>query len=473
MNAKARIAIGMLIIFCALTALFGGYALITSPISIQNWISQPYTSFELAQGKNPHPTQLIEPPSAPLSAMAQLGKNLFFDPSLSGSGKQSCASCHDPHNAYGPPNGSGPVMLGGPTGHSSGARAVPSLRYLYRQPPFTIAPDPMGDNDTVVSLSQQIAQADHAQRAQKSVRNTAASAANLVPQGGLFLDGRVNTLQEQADGPLFNPVEMDAGTPARVAKILEAGSHAPLFRQLFGPSVFDNPNHTVSEAMFAIARYQIEDPSFHPFSSKYDAWLAGKARFTPTELRGYLLFNDPNKGNCAACHLSQPTPNHRPPLFTDTQFEALGVPRNAKIPANQDPDYYDLGLCGPYRTDLHDQTQYCGLFITPSLRNAATRHAFFHNGVFHNLTEVMDWYVNRDLHPERFYPKDNQGNVIKYNDLPEKYRKNVDAFDAPFNRHPGEAAALTPQEQRQVIAFIQTLTDADATNQPKASPTNH
>ena len=470
MNKTAGIApsivIGTVIIFSALATALGGYALITSPIPMHQWISHPLNSFELAQGNNPNPTQLIEPAHAPLSAVAQLGKNLFYDPSLSGSGKQSCASCHDPHNAYGPPVGSGPVMLGGPTGHSSGVRAVPSLRYLYRQPPFTIAPDPMGDNDTVVSLSQQIAQADHTPRAQKSVHNTAVSATNLVPQGGLFLDGRVNTLQEQADGPLFNPIEMDAGSPARIAKILEAGPQAPLLRQLFGQSVFDNPNHTVSEALFAIARYQIEDPSFHPFSSKYDAWLAGKARFTPTELRGYLLFNNPDKGNCAACHLSQPTANHRPPLFTDTQFEALGVPRNPHIPANQDPNYYDLGLCGPYRSDLRDQTQYCGLFITPSLRNATTRQAFFHNGVFHNLKSVMDWYVNRDLNPEQFYPKDANGKVIKYNDLPEKYRKNVDTFDAPFNRHPGDAPALSPREQADVIAFIQTLTDADAANQP-------
>ena len=463
MNQSKVIAIGLFM--TSVLAATGSYALYASPIPITAWLSHPLDSFELAQGKNPHPAALLTPSNAPLSAVAQLGKDLFYDPSLSGSGKQSCASCHDPHNAYGPPVGTGPVMLGGATGHSSGVRAVPSLRYLYRQPPFTIAPDPMGDNDTVVSLSQQIAQANHSQRTQKSVSNTAASANNLVPQGGLFLDGRVNTLQEQADGPLFNPVEMDAGSPQRVAQILQTGAHATLMRQLFGPSVFDDPNHTVSEAMFAIARYQIEDPSFHPFSSKYDAWLAGKARFTATELRGYLLFNDPQKGNCAACHLSKPTANHRPPLFTDTQFEALGVPRNLNIPANQNPNFYDLGLCGPYRTDLRDQTQYCGMFITPSLRNAATRHAFFHNGVFHNLKEVLDWYVNRDIHPAQFYPKDPQGKVIKYNDLPEKYRKNIDTVDAPFNRHPGDAPALTPQEQTDVIAFIQTLTDADARNQ--------
>jgi len=215
----------------------------------------------------------------------------------------------------------------------------------------------------------------------------------------------------------------------------------------------------MAEAMFAIARYQIEDPSFHPFTSKFDAWLEGKSRLTAAETRGYLAFNDQTKGNCAACHLDKPTPDNLPPLFTDFQYEALGVPRNPTIPANKDPDYHDLGICGPYRTDMRDQVQYCGMFLTPSLRNSATRKVFFHNGAFHTLEDVMDWYVNRDLQPERFYSKDASGKVVKYDDLPEKYRHNVDTTDGPFNRHPGDQAALNRQEMQDIIAFLGTLND--------------
>jgi cytochrome c peroxidase len=137
----------------------------------------------------------------------------------------------------------------------------------------------------------------------------------------------------------------------------------------------------------------------------------------------------------------------------------LGVPRNSTIPATHDPSYYDLGICGPYRTDMRDQTQYCGMFLTPSLRNTATRKFFFHNGVFHSLEDVLDWYVNRDLHPERFYSKDASGNVVKYDDIPEKYRGNVDTTDAPFNRHPGDQAALSKQEMQDIVAFLNTLND--------------
>lgn len=99
------------------------------------------------------------------------------------------------------------------------------------------------------------------------------------------------------------------------------------------------------------------------------------------------------------------------------------------------------------------------MFLTPSLRNVALRHVFFHNGFFHSLRKVLEFYANRDLHPERFYPRGRNGEVIKYNDLPGRYRANVDTTDPPFNRHPGDPQALTPGEIRDVIAFLNTLTD--------------
>ncbi len=412
----------------------------------------------LARGINPRPVKLHYPPVRPLSAVARLGAKLFFDPRLSASGRMSCASCHSPAHEYGPP-GTSPVMLGGPRLRTPGFRAVPSLRYLYRQTPFTIGPDIETGNDIPVPMAKQVHRAAGRVRVLKSASTPLAASANLVPQGGLFWDGRANSLEQQINGPLYNPAEMDGGTPAQVARKLRTGPYARDFIRLFGPGVFTNPRLTVSEAMFAIARYEIEDPAFHPFSSKFDAWLKGRARFTAAEMRGYELFNDPRKGNCAACHLDQPTPDHLPPLFTDFQYEALGVPRNPTIPANRNAHYYDLGICGPYRSDMRRQRQYCGMFLTPSLRNVATRHVFFHNGVFHSLTQVLDWYVNRDLHPGRFYPRNAAGKVIKYNDLPPQYRKNVDIVDAPFNRHPGDPPALTPAEIKDVIAFLDTLTD--------------
>jgi len=411
-----------------------------------------------APGCNPHPLALREPARQPLSAVAQLGAKLFHDARLSGSGRLSCASCHSPAHAYGPPN-SGPVMLGGPRLDTPGVRAVPSLRYLYRQPAFSIGPDSAGDNDQVIPLAQQAAQAAASVRVRKTAAAPQSAAANLVPQGGLFWDGRADTLQQQINGPLYNPLEMAAGSPARVLDRLRTAPYASSFVRLFGRGVFENPRLAADEALFAIARYQIESPDFHPFTSKFDAWLAGKARFTAAQLRGYRLFNDPGAGNCAACHLDTPTRDGLPPLFTDFQYEALGAPRNPALAVNRDPRYYDLGLCGPYRSDLSRQTQYCGMFLTPSLRNVATRHVFFHNGVFRSLEQVLDFYVNRDLHPARFYSRDASGRVVRYDDLPPRYRGNVDRVDAPLNRRPGDPPALTRAQIRDVIAFLETLTD--------------
>ena len=407
-------------------------------------------------GANPPPIHLVRPHVAPLSAMAQLGREIFYDARLSSSGRMSCASCHSPQHHYGPPN-DGPVMLGGPDRSRQGARAVPSLAYLERQPNFSIGPD--NEEAENVSLAQMAALGQQAARVQKTATHTAQSAVNMVPQGGLFWDGRVDTLQSQATFPLLDPREMDGGSIDKVAAKLRRAPYASRFAALFGAGIFSNQHVLVSEAMFAVARYQIEDPSFHPYTSKFDYWLEGKARLSASELRGYRLFNDPKKANCAGCHVDRPTRDGLPPLFTDHQYEALGVPRNAALAANKDPAYFDLGICGPARRDLARETQYCGMFATPTLRNVASRHAFFHDGVYRTLEQVLDFYNFRDTDPHKIYPRATDGTVQKFNDLPKRYWANVDVADPPFNRHLGERPAMTAEEEADMIAFLKTLTD--------------
>jgi cytochrome c peroxidase len=407
-------------------------------------------------GENPHPIHLVRPPAAPLSAMAQLGRQIFYDASLSSSGRLACASCHSPQHAYGPPT-DGPVMFGGPALSRQGARAVPSLTYLERQPGFSIGPD--DPESETVDLAQMAALGQQSTRARKTATQTAQSAVNIVPQGGQFWDGRADTLQAQATAPLLDPREMDGGSIAIVATKLRHAPYAKRFTELFGETIFRQPPILVSEAMFAVARYQIEEPSFHPYTSKFDYWLEGKASLSEGEMRGYKLFNDPDKANCAGCHTSQPSADGLPPLFTDHQYEALGAPRNAALTDNKDSRWFDLGVCGPIRTDMADQTQYCGMFLTPTLRNTAMRHAFFHNGVFHTLQQVLDFYNLRDTNPEKIYPPAADGTAQKFNDIPVQYQANVDVSDPPFNRHLGETPAMTPQDEADIIAFLKTLTD--------------
>lgn len=411
---------------------------------------------ERLTGANPHLMQLQRPHNAPLSAMALLGKRIFFDPTLSASGRLSCASCHSPAHAYGPPNAL-PVQFGGPSMTLQSDRTPPSLMYLYRQPNFSIGPS-QADAEEPTNLAQAAQQASGAARAQKTAGATPV-AADVVPQGGLFWDGRADTLQAQAYGPLLNPVEMANPSVEESAAKLSRSTYRNAFVQLFGARVFNDPRLLISEAMFAVARYQVEDPSFHPYTSKYDYWLEGKARLTPAELRGLRVFNDPSKANCAGCHLSQPSKDGQPPMFTDYEYEALGVPRNRQLASSRNPHHYDLGLCGPDRTDLASQTQYCGMFLTPSLRNTATRQVFFHNGVYRTLEDVIAFYNLREVDPAKIYPRDAHGHVDQYDDIPAQYRANIDKSDAPFDRKFGDAAPLTQADIADLVAFLKTLTD--------------
>jgi cytochrome c peroxidase len=240
---------------------------------------------------------------------------------------------------------------------------------------------------------------------------------------------------------------------ARVA----AGANAPALREAFGPRFFDDPTRAWNGNVLAVEVFQQSPKDFYPYASKYDDFLRGKATLTPAEAHGLALFNDRSKGNCATCHPSG-IKRGAFPQFTDLGFIALGVPRNRAIAANRDPAWFDLGLCGPVRTDLREHAAYCGLFKTPSLRNVATRGVFFHNGVFTKLEDAVRFYAQRDARPERFYPRDARGVVDKYDDLPAEFRANVNV-DAPFGTRPGNAPALSDREIKDIVAFLGTLSD--------------
>ena len=191
--------------------------------------------------------------------------------------------------------------------------------------------------------------------------------------------------------------------------------------------------------MFAVARYQIEEPSFHPYTSKFDYWLEGKARLSESELRG-LLVQRSRQGQLRRLPSVQADPDGLPPLFTDHQYEALGAPRNAALADNQRSRLFRPRRLRPASHRHAEQTQYCGMFKTPTLRNTATRHVFFHNGVFHTLQEVMDFYNFRDTNPEKVYPRAADGSVQKYDDLP--------ASITPMSTSSIRPSTVTPARRR-------------------------
>jgi cytochrome c peroxidase len=359
--------------------------------------------------------------------LEDIGRQMFVDSTLSGSGKVACATCHSPQHAFGPPNDRA-TQLGGKQMDRVGRRAVPSLRYLQTRPPF----------------SEHFFESE--EEGDESV--------DAGPTGGLTWDGRVNRGRDQARIPLLSPDEMANDS---IADVVAAVSRAPYARLLPKPITFD-------AIVTALATYEQREADFYPYSSKYDASLRGQVALSAQERRGLALFEDPAKGNCARCHISRRGLNGTLPQFTDYGFIALGVPRNRTLPANADPAYVDLGLCGPIRTDLLGKAAYCGRFMTPTLRNVAMRQTFFHNGVVHSLREAVAFYAQRDTSPEKWYPHG------RFDDLPAAYHGNVDR-EPPFGRRPGEPPALTEAEIDDVVAFLETLTDGfGVTGTPSPSP---
>jgi cytochrome c peroxidase len=280
-----------------------------------------------------------------------------------------------------------------------------------------------------------------------------------------MLDGRADNLREQTLLPLLDPAEMANKSVAEVAARLRRTPYAAQLRQAAdsagtGTRPPAGEQLLVDAAAAALERFELEDPSFHPYNSRFDQYLRGTEALSADELEGLRLFVDPAKGNCAACHTATTGPGGRAPTFTDYSFHALGVPRNPAIPANADPRFFDLGLCGPRRTDLRAESQYCGYFKTPTLRNAARRQFFFHNGRFTNLQDVMHFYVERDTDARRWYPK-LAGKLQKFDDVPARYRGNINTSDAPLNRGSGAEPALDDAEIGKVIAFLGTLDDSE------------
>jgi cytochrome c peroxidase len=340
----------------------------------------------------------------------------------------ACASCHDPARGFGPPNDL-PVQQGGDDGRRAGVRAVPSLTYTQNIPPFT----------------------------EHFVEDEGDDGIDQGPAGGRTWDGRSQSAHDQARLPLFSPFEMANSDEATVVATVRRASYAGQFRDTFGARVFEDEALAFKGVLMALETYQQNPEEFYPYSSKYDAWLRHQASLSTAEARGLAAFNDPAKGNCARCHPSAMRAGAFP-QFTDFGYVGIGAPRNARIPANADPRYFDLGLCGPLRADLAGNKEYCGLFRTPSLRNVALRRVFFHNGVFHRLDDVVRFYAERDSQPQKWYPRAANGGTRKFDDLPEAYQGNIDR-QPPFDRHLGDPPSLSDRDIEDIVAFLNTLTD--------------
>ena len=339
--------------------------------------------------------------STGLSRKEQLGKLLFFEKSLSTPVGQDCSNCHKPEFAFADPDTGLPVSKGAVEGRYGNRNDMPAAYAAYIPPLH---------KDTVEDIWV----------------------------GGLFWDGRANSLEEQAMGPPLNPLEMANLDTVSIRDKLRALDYAGMFEEIYGPDALDDPSTAFNNMADAIASYE-RSAELNRFDSKYDHYLRGEAELTEQEIRGMGLFVAEGKGNCAACHPSSPSPDGTPPLFTDYTYDNLGVPRNPENPFyTLSPDlnpegfgYIDLGLA----LTVNDPAEN-GKFRVPTLRNVALTTPYMHNGVFKTLFQVVAFYNTRDVGPWN----------------PPEITENVN--DEELGN-----LGLTNQEVEDIVAFLLTLTD--------------
>ena len=226
--------------------------------------------------------------------------------------------------------------------------------------------------------------------------------------------------------------------------------YAGLFEEVWGNGSLNDINEAYNRIAMSIAAYE-RSSEVSPFTSKYDAYLAGNAGLTELEAQGLKLFE--GKAMCRSCHLSQPGSSGTPPLFTDFTYWNLGIPKNPENPfynvsSEFNPDgsnYLDYGLGGFLKNASYPSTAYnfaLGTFKVATLRNVDLRpnpefvKSYGHNGYFKSLEEIVHFYNTRDV-----------GNWSK----PE-VSVNLDTM------HMGNLN-LTLSEETAIVAYLKTLSD--------------
>lgn len=260
------------------------------------------------------PGKLTEFPDPPTPESVRLGRWLFFDKRLSANNTISCATCHRPQHAFSEPT---PVSTG--IGQQKGGRKAPSF------------------------VNQAWAPLPH-----------------------FFWDGRAASLEEQAGGPMINPIEMgNKNHQAVVANIAAIASYPKYFQEAFGTE-----DVTIQRITKAIADYERTRMSGN---SAWDRWRAGDKNAVSAEVKqGHRLFF----GNafCNNCH--------KGPNFTDGKFHNLGV--------GWDPETKRFADKGRYAVTMEKADT--GAFKTPSIRDVSKRAPYMHDGSVKTLREVVELY---------------------------------------------------------------------------------
>ncbi len=290
-----------------------------------------------------------------------LGRRLFYDEILSGDNTQSCASCHKQEFGFSDDN----RFSEGITGALGNRQAMALIN--------------LGWNTR-----------------------------------GFFWDGRAATLEQQALGPVNNPIEMNTTWQAVAAKLNAHAEYPTLFKQAFDADVIDSTH--VTKALAQFMRTLISG------NSRMDKWyVRQEIQLTQEELRGYTVFNS-EVGDCFHCH------SLGGGLNTDNKYHNNGM---------------DTVFADPGRYAVTGDPMDLGRFRTPTLRNIELTAPYMHDGRFFTLEEVIDHYSEHV-----------------------KVSSTVD----PLMELVGFGGAhLTDADKQALIAFLRTFTDQDFVSNPDFS----
>lgn len=237
-----------------------------------------------------------------------------------------------------------------------------------------------GDN-TVSCISCHIPSEAYADHKTKAVQNGKLSRntptlLNSGFQNSLFLDGRVSYLEDQAKAVINNEDEMHGSFSEALQKVKNDKSYQIQFKKIY-PKDSQITEQNLLKSLASYIR------SLSKLNSKFDEYLRGKAKLTQNEKKGFNVFM--GKGKCATCHFFPLFNGSVPPMFTETESEVLGVPSKKNLQnANADDDL------GEYYITKAPLKKYA--FKTPTVRNSAITFPYMHNGVYHSLNEVIDFY---------------------------------------------------------------------------------
>jgi cytochrome c peroxidase len=279
-----------------------------------------------------------------------LGRRLYYDPQLSLDSTISCASCHGPQTGF---SDARSVSIG--VGGKTGTRHSP----------------------TVI---------------------------NSAYSGLQFWDGRAASLEEQAVGPMANPVEMAHSLDGVVKRVQADATYREPFKKAWGTDQITID--MVAKSIASFERTVIAGDS--PFDRFY--YGRDKNALSPAAQRGLKIFTDPKKANCQVCH----TIGQTYALFTDNKFHNLGVG------ADLNGKLTDVGRYAVTKNDAD-----MGAFKTPSLRNLAHREPYMHDGTFPNLKESLNHYIgggnmndhlDKEMHALDFLTFDERDDLLAFLD---------------------------------------------------------